>query len=164
MKHTLIAVVALMLASPLAFGADTGKYGMAGCGLGSIVMGHDGGQISAATTNGTSYSQVGGITSGTSNCIPDPEGKTTITIGQEQFTGKNLAALSKEMAQGKGDTLVAFSQSLGCEENVFPEFASELQKSYDTVFAAPGAVAVLETAKAQVRSNPVLAQSCKHII
>jgi hypothetical protein len=68
------------------------------------------------------------------------------------------------MAQGKGDTLLAFSQKLGCEDAVFAEFATELQKSYDTVFAAPGAVAVLETAKAQIRKNPVLSQSCKYII
>lgn len=164
MKHTLVVVATLVLASPLALANHHNKYGMGGCGLGSIVMGKDGGQISAATTNGTSYSQLGGITSGTSNCEPDPDGKTTITIGQEQFTGKNLVALSKEMAQGNGDTLVAFSQALGCEDSVFPEFATEMQKSYNTVFAAPGAVAVLETAKAQVSKNPVLAQSCKHII
>lgn len=47
------------------------EYGMAGCGLGSLVMGKDGGQILAATTNGTFYSQLFGITSETLNCVDD---------------------------------------------------------------------------------------------
>lgn len=45
------------------------KYGMAGCGLGSVLMGSRGAQISAGTTNGTSYNQSFGISFGTLNCI-----------------------------------------------------------------------------------------------
>lgn len=157
-----IYLVALMLVPALAQAAQR-KYGMAGCGLGSIVMGADGGQISAATTNGTFYSQIGGITSGTSNCEPDEGGKTTITIGQEMFMSRNFVALSKEMAQGDGETLRAFAQSLGCKPESYTDVASQLQQSYDQIFSAAGAVNALETAKSEVRKNPSLATACEHV-
>ncbi len=46
-----------------------GTYGVAGCGLGSMVFGNQEGgiQVIAATLNGTGI-QTFGITSGTSNC------------------------------------------------------------------------------------------------
>lgn len=154
---SLVVVATLVAGNALA----ERKYGLAGCGLGSIVMGKDGGQISAATTNGTSYSQVGGITSGTSNC--EPEDGERINISQQQFIGKNLAALSKEAAQGNGETLVAFSRSLGCSQEATGEFANQMQQSYEAIFAEPGAVAVLESVKAHARKNGVLSQSCAHI-
>lgn len=46
-------------------------YGMAGCGLGSMVVGKNGGQVTAGTTNGSSSNQYFGITTGTLNCIDD---------------------------------------------------------------------------------------------
>src|SRR5690348_11977029 len=49
-----------------------GWYGMAGCGLGSLVFGPNDApvaQVLAATTNGTFASQTFGISSGTSNCF-----------------------------------------------------------------------------------------------
>ena len=79
------------------------NYGLAGCGLGSVVIGSNGGQISAATTNSTFYSQAFGISSGTSNCIPTQE--MAVIMKQEQFLAANLNTLQKEMAQGSGETL-----------------------------------------------------------
>ena len=49
------------------------KYGIAGCGLGSVLFGTSGG-VFAYTTNSSSGNQVFGITSGTSNCLPDRPG------------------------------------------------------------------------------------------
>ncbi len=163
MKRIVSSFLVALLLVPALAQANQRKYGMAGCGLGSIVMGQDGGQISAATTNSTSYSQVGGITSGTSNCEPDEGGKTTITIGQEMFMSRNFVALSKEMAQGDGETLRAFAQALGCRPEVYTDVASQLQRSYGSIFSAPGAVDALETAKSEVRKNPSLAAACLHV-
>ena len=137
------------------------KYGMAGCGLGSIVMGPRGSQVTAATTNNTGV-QTFGITSGTSNC--EPGDKMAMRLEQQQFINTNLASLSKEMAQGNGDTLAAFASTLRCESKDYGTFTRQLKDSYTTIFAAPGALAVLDVSKEQLKSNPVLAQSCKGLI
>jgi len=66
---TICAVLALGLGASSAM-ADS--FGMAGCGLGSMLIQSNGKeQIFVATTNGSSGSQTFGITSGTSNCKDD---------------------------------------------------------------------------------------------
>ena len=72
-KLVLISILALAIASSVQAGEQKSKkfarnYGMAGCGLGSMIIGKEGGQIFAATTNGTAYNQTFGISAGTSNC------------------------------------------------------------------------------------------------
>ena len=161
-QRVLILTLALCFASALGIAAER-QYGMAGCGLGSIVMGKDGGQISAATTNGTFESQLFGMTSGISNCEPDEEGKTTISIGQQTFIKKNLASLEKEVAQGNGETLVALSEALGCTKEVQPQFNAEMQNSYSEIFSSPGAIAVLDATKAKIKENTALASSCRYL-
>lgn len=133
------------------------KYGMAGCGLGSIVMGPRGGQISAATTNGTGY-QSFGITTGTSNCVAPKDEKAQIE--QENFIVNNYAALSREAALGTGETLSAFAGTFGCDKAVMGDFAATLQTNYVKIFSAPGAVAALDTAKEEIVRNPKLQGSC----
>jgi len=78
-------------------------YGMAGCGLGSVVIGKSGSQISAATTNGTSFSQPFGITSGTSNC--DAGAASSSTASVTIFVAANREALQKDISRGSGETL-----------------------------------------------------------
>ena len=138
------------------------KYGRAGCGLGSIVMGPTGNQSSAYTTNSVTYSQIFGITSGTSNCTPDNEAQALNE--QEKFIQANLVSLSKEMAQGSGETLKAYASVLGCPSGVFSDFAGQMQKSYHDIFAAPGSLAVLDATKDEAKANPVLAEQCTLLI
>jgi len=142
--------------------AQAAHYGMAGCGLGSIVMGPRGGQLSAATTNGTMGSQTFGITSGTSNCTPDS--KTAAVMQQQQFMVTNYSTLSKEAAQGAGNTLTAWSASLGCSADVQSEFNGTIQRSHGSIFAAPGAVATLDATKETLKQNPTLASACAGLI
>lgn len=139
------------------------SYGMAGCGLGSIVLGKSKGimQVFAATTNGTSASQTFGITTGTSNCASPKE--SAAIKQQEDFIANNLAPLSKEMAQGNGETLAAFTSTLGCDAAIAPVAHAQLQKSHGRIFAAPGALAVLDAAKAELRAQPELANGCSFI-
>ena len=67
---TLLFAAAFVAVSLSGLATVSAQYGMAGCGLGSVVISDDGFlQVFAATTNGTSYSQSFGITSGTSNCV-----------------------------------------------------------------------------------------------
>ena len=137
------------------------KYGMAGCGLGSLVISPSGSQTSAGTTNGSFSSQSFGILLGTSNCVPDAE--MAVIKEQEEFVVSNFGTLSKEMAQGSGQTLAALAETFGCDREVLPQFAEHLQDNYNDIFAAPGAIAVLDTTKAYVKANPTLSSRCRHV-
>jgi hypothetical protein len=136
------------------------SYGMAGCGLGSMVFKENNMmQIFAATTNGTSANQTFGITSGTSNC--KPASAMAIINEQEVFMKNNLGSLSKEMAQGEGETLSAFATSLGCESTAIA--AEVLQDNYSVIFLAPGAIAALDKSKEVLRANEQTSNNCKYI-
>jgi len=118
-------------------------------------------QVIAATFNASSGSQTFGITTGTSNCA---DGKTSAAVMKQQdFIANNLAPLSKEMAQGNGDTLTAFTETLGCDASIGSAVKENLQKSHVKIFSSPGAIAVLESAKAELRSHPSIAQGCSWI-
>ena len=106
-------------------------YGPAGCGLGSLIFSPDSGwtQIFAATTNGTSYTQTFGITTGTSNCDSAPGG------GKESakaFVQTNRAALAKDIARGGGETIVSLTQLAGCQDA--SAVGSKLQSRFTTIF------------------------------
>ncbi len=102
------AVSAMMLV--VAGQAAARGYGAAGCGLGSSVIGPTPGfsQVFASTTNGTSASQTFGITSGTSNCDWEPNSQA------RAFIEGNREAFVKEMARGRGETIVALTTIAGC--------------------------------------------------
>ena len=161
MKHWVLfgALSLLMFAGKGFAGAP---YGMAGCGLGSLVISPGGGQISAATTNGTFFSQGFGITLGTSNCL-EP-GEWAALEAQRNFFVDNMSTLSKEIAQGDGDALQAFATTMGCPKSVYPTFANRLQKSYGKIFAAPGAMASLGVLKDEMKLEGQLKSQCQFIL
>lgn len=156
--HALIIVAT----TAVSFSAFAQNYGSAGCGLGSLVIGPGEGfsQVSAATTNGTGY-QSFAITSGTSNC--KTQAQAAALEQQESFMMNNYAVLSKEMAQGNGDTLAGLTATLGCEPEVQPLVASHLQKSYDRIFSQPGALAALDATRRALQSHPEAAQGCRKL-
>jgi len=137
-------------------------YGMAGCGFGALAMGPEGGQISAATTNGTFWSQGFGISSGTLNCLEPSKAAALET--QENFFVANMDQLSKEMAQGQGQYLDAFAQTFGCTQTGSVEFANEMKKSYKDIFSSPGAVSMLNEVRTKVKSNSELTNQCNNVI
>src|SRR6476620_4123342 len=86
---------------PPGYRAYGGWYGMAGCGLGSLIFGPvntPGAQILAATTNATFGSQTFGITSGTSNCVSG--GVVALDREQTAFAEVNFNDLKRDMASG----------------------------------------------------------------
>lgn len=138
-------------------------YGMAGCGLGSLVFGPTNLQTSAATTNESFSNQGFGITFGTSNCVGGGSEKLVGDI-QFQFLTDNFSTLAKEMAQGGGETLAAFSTMFGCSDVAYPEFAATMQSSYSEIYSAPGMGASFEVITSELKSRPSLIQQCKNII
>lgn len=105
--------------------AQAKNYGMAGCGLGSLVLGKSGSQLFAATTNGTMGNQTFGITTGTLNCTDD--GVAMNDREQELFTEANFEVLKQEIAMGQGENLYALASLMGCDETQSQVFTSSLQ-------------------------------------
>ncbi|WP_397599085.1 DUF3015 family protein [Silvanigrella sp.] len=137
-------------------------FGMAGCGLGSQIIWPEGNQVSASTTNETLGSQVFGITSGTSNCL-EPSKEAALNA-QQRFMADNYSILSKEMAQGDGETLKAFSNTFGFKKEVFNDFVAKMQSSYSRIFVALGIMAALDVVQSEIKNKPQLASGCSLVI
>jgi len=156
-----LVLMLCIFAAPAAF---AGGYGMAGCGLGSMVMPHNGGgnQILAATTNATAFSQPIGITAGTSNCLPP--GKMAMLNRQEQFFSSNISVLSKEMSQGNGNHLAAFAETFGCKGNGAKTFSTEMKSNYKEIFSAPGTGAMFQRVRGVINKSETLNKSCNKLV
>ncbi|GIX42423.1 MAG: hypothetical protein KatS3mg129_2156 [Leptospiraceae bacterium] len=128
----LIAGISLIGISSL----SAAPYGMAGCGLGSLIIKENNIlQIFAATTNGTFGNQTFGITTGTSNCTPNSSAYQEKQ--QEIFVTVNFESLESEMAMGKGEKIMAFSQMLGCDSETFAKISKEKYKEFFSETTTP---------------------------
>lgn len=133
-------------------------YGMAGCGLGSILLGDKPGmlQIFAATTNGTFYSQTFGISTGTSNCQTSEDMRRSASL----FVVVNKDMLAKDTARGSGEALNTLSELVGCHNQKL--FSSKLQQNYQQIFhsnqksSEESAQAIFEI----IRNDHELAKTC----
>jgi hypothetical protein len=155
------ALVLSALVSTQAFAQ--GGYGSAGCGLGSFVFGNTEGfeQVFAATLNGTAGSQTFGISSGTSNCKAG--GKRTLVGSQEDFFLNNYATISREAAQGKGESINALASAFGCDSQMNGAFGAHIQSNYESIFASNNALTSLTATRTSLQSNSNLASVCKNI-
>ncbi len=161
MRKYFLAMLVTMLLSSSAFAAG---YGDAGCGLGSMIFGDAPGfvQVLAATTNGTSYSQAFGITTGTSNC--DASGIVLAEKEQEMFVEKTFPSLTREMAAGGGEHLQTLAALLGCPSDKATQFAAFTQQNYEVIFASDRTTPtdMLSTVKDKMAKDPVLSVSCSN--
>ena len=147
-----LTIALLALSGSSAF-AQSG-IGPAGCGLGNMLMGKDN-QIFAATTNGSFYSQLFGITSGTSNC---ERGGSVAQM--TMFVESNRVALSNESARGQGETVTALSSILGCEDA--GQLGAEMKANYAEIFAnKENSIAISRSIQSTIQKNPALAQTCQ---
>jgi hypothetical protein len=143
--------------------ASAQGYGMAGCGLGSLVFQSDNSmikQILASTTNGTFGSQTFGITSGTSNCTSG--GVLKSEKEQAAFVEVNFRDLKRDMAAGGGEFLNSFGTLLGCEDSAKAKLGKMTQEKYETLVPSDSTtpMQLLSTLKTQVKATPALAQGC----
>jgi hypothetical protein len=161
MRKYLLAMLVTVLLSSSAFAAG---YGDAGCGLGSIIFGDAPGlvQVLAATTNGTSWTQPFGITTGTSNC--DASGIVLAEKEQEMFVEKTFPNLAREMAAGGGEHLQTLTGLLGCPAEKATQFAAFTQQKYEVIFADDRTTPadMLNAVKDEIAKDPVLSVSCSH--
>jgi len=142
MKNLIFAT--LVLFSSISFGGhDSAKgkaysrnYGMAGCGLGSVIVGKRGGQIFASTTNGpmSLYNNLFGMSSGTLNCVDGPTDE--VAQNMDKFIIANKAILAAEAAKGNGETIVALANIMGCQSSS-TQVGQALKSNFSTIFANP---------------------------
>ncbi|MBC7533943.1 MAG: DUF3015 family protein [Oligoflexus sp.] len=160
MKLWHLAPLALLLSQGSAFGKN---YGMAGCGLGSLVVKSDDFvQILAATLNGTSGNQTFGISSGTSNCLPI--NKAAALEQQQHFVRENLENLRRDMVKGDGEYLKGYAEVLGCNAASYSSFKNVAKSEEAQIFKSPGAIAVLEATKITLKKNAELQNACSNLI
>lgn len=150
------AVIAAAAVTGTAF-ADSGP----GCGWGTMIFKGQSGLFAhtlAATTNGTSYNQWFGLTSGTGGC------DATVVVSNEYqrkiFVASNMDSLSQDMAQGRGDHLDALASLLSISEADKPGFYSLTQANLPQIMAAAdqGAADVLAVLDGAMSADPVLAK------
>jgi hypothetical protein len=117
---------------PAAVAANTNiaGYGLAGCGLGSMLFGKQTGmvQVLAATTNGSFGSQTFGISSGTSNCTNTGGGAPSA----KAFVETNREALAKDISRGQGETISSLSSLAGCADS--KRVGAVLQSDFGKIF------------------------------
>ena len=149
----LLAVIALLATATATAAPKGGKYGTAGCGLGSLAFGNQPGgiQVLAATTNGTSGNQTFGITSGTSNCVPG-----AFAMGTKDFVEANREIVAKDISRGQGEAIGALTQINACADS--SAVGTALQRNFREIFPSEDASsdAVTEAILRTLHTDPSL--------
>jgi hypothetical protein len=136
--------------------SGSGGYGVAGCGLGSLVFKNEPGpiQILAATTNGTFGSQTFGITTGTSNCN---DGANLV----KAYIETNQEAIKTAAARGHGEALVGLAKVYNC--NNAEALSTALRANYKNVFNSNDVTATQAGIESVIRITPELNASCGNL-
>lgn len=130
-------------------------YGLAGCGIGSMVFGAKPGfiQVVAATLNGTAASQTFGITTGTSNCDIPKMGQSAAV-----YIEANKEIVMKDASRGEGETMSDLALIYNCSNTQL--FSEKVQNNYSDIFNSSNAYdssrAILNT----IKSDSALSASC----
>ena len=126
-------------------------YGMAGCGLGSLVFQDQPGkiQIVAATVNNLVSPQTSAITSGTSGCFENASGSAKIN-----FIETNIVTLKADSARGNGETLESLITMMGCKDS--QSIKSEIKNNYNSIFENQSSEDILNA----IKSNQNVQKNC----
>ncbi len=131
MKRFLLAVGGLFL---LSSSAEALNKANTGCGLGYVILKNQDGpifEILAVTTNGTSYNQIFGISSGTLECSGGLFAKDEKL---NNFVAKNLDELAQDIAVGEGAYLETLAELMGVPESEKASFYRKLSANFDRIF------------------------------
>ena len=143
--------------------SQSAAYGMAGCGLGSVLFGETesrGGQILAATTNGIYGNGTFGMSSGTSNCVPDRSASSAaVKKNMDMFVAANREALANDIAKSNGETIVTMSNIMGCNDSAY--LGAKLQSRYESIFDSKEDMKVSDNMYNTVTSDRYLVENCK---
>lgn len=126
-------------------------FGMAGCGLGSLIFADQPGkiQIVAATINNAVSPQTSAITSGTSGCYEEQGSSASLN-----YIETNIVSLKEDAARGQGETIEGLMTLLGCSQS--PSVKSEIKSNYQQIFNSNSASSILNA----IQNNTVVRSSC----
>jgi len=155
----LTAMFSIFAAAPSAQAAD----GSSGCGPGWYIF-KEASLLSSSlriTTNSFLFPVTTiGMTFGTSNC-------TAHKLVDVQSESVKFAALAYhdlvvQMAQGKGEHLAAFADTLGCPWQAQMEFNRAMQQSYQRIVPSDAVApeAIVEQVRIELQAHPHLARAC----
>ena len=105
-----------------------------GCGVGTMVMEGESGllpHLAASLTNGMTFNSIS-LTFGLINC--DPDTKVTADAQLRGFASSNFDGLTRDIANGGGETLDAFALMLGVSERDNEAFAAFAQANFVELF------------------------------
>ena len=150
-KLVFITMMTLCFAN---FANARAKWGMAGCGVGSMIFEDKPGkiQILASTTN-YYFVQSSSITSGTSNC-EEMSGREEASL----FITINEVALQKDISRGNGETLAGLAKILKCSNT--DELGSSLQKNYESIFPRSGKANAARSIEDTIQQDQNLRKDC----
>lgn len=134
-----VVVAAALAALPMAVQA-AGDDDVGTCGWGSKVWDGQSGlaaKVLAVTTNGTSYNQTFGITSGTSGCTQDGAVRSNWKLAA--FIDGNKDRLARDMSRGSGETLDALVQLIGVQEQDRAAFVRSARDNFGRIFPSADA-------------------------
>lgn len=136
MRKLSIVIAAMLFSLSIIGTVFADNYGSAGCGLGSVIFGDKPGgiQVIAATTNGSTYSQLFGITSGTSNCDKQPTSFSNKKLNE--FVVANVDNLAKDIAMGHGESLETVAELLGIPTAQRTQVYAKLQSNFPNIFTS----------------------------
>jgi hypothetical protein len=152
-KKSLLVAIVCMAAMP----AMAEKYGMAGCGLGSVAFKDKPGftQVWASLLNSIGF-QTFAISTGSSNCR---EGVSAATL---QYIETNKVALKNDISKGQGDTLAGLLNMWGCSD--YSAVGSTLQRNYSTISGADQADAMKQSLKNVIQNDQTTSSICQALI
>lgn len=137
MKRKLhLLLVPMMMASSGATLAESGP----GCGLGQQVFAGQTGlaaHVLAATTNGTFYNQLFGLSFDSLGC----NGETVVTAEFQRnvFVANNFDNIARDAAQGGGDHLQSLASIMQIQDTDTEHFYQLAQVNYDELFGGSNA-------------------------
>ena len=138
-------------------------WGMAGCGLGSRVFKRNtkGQQLGAFFLN-SAFSATSSVTStkSSSGCDKGPDLRRA-SIESEVYMRVNYAQIKKEAAQGGGKHLMAFYDTLGCDDQSKQKLASLAQIQYSGIFHHREPGEALNSLRLMVKKGH--ADSCSYV-
>lgn len=142
----------------------TSTYGMAGCGLGSMVFRENtrSQQWLASIINDAIIPQSLPITTGTSNCFDIDEEQSQAE--QEIFIDTNFHTLKTDVVRGDGETLRAYADLVGCyKDNLYDTFASLSQGQYGFIFSDSLPQSVAERFRDSLKRSRALKTRCDRL-
>ncbi|MEY4064846.1 MAG: hypothetical protein RIR26_1054 [Pseudomonadota bacterium] len=140
------------------------SYGMAGCGLGSMVLKNNvrSEQWVASIINDLFLPQSSMITTGTSNCVDVDEDQSQAE--QEIFIDSNFHTVRSDASRGDGESLRAFAELMGChKEGLYDTFASISQGQFDYIFSDSQPRSVAQRYRNALKDSRALRTRCDRL-